>query len=71
MKDDEILFSIKVGRIQLEAMNYINRKLTEDELLYVKKGLEAGFDFDIDIVFETAIDDAVELCRNKRKNKRK
>jgi len=71
MKEDEILFSINVGRIQIEAMDYINRKLTENELLYVKKGLESGLGFDIDTVFATAIDDAVEQSRNNRKSKRK
>ena len=63
MKDDEILFSVSVGWVQAEAKEYINRKLTEAELLYVKKGIEEGLNFDIETVFEAAIDEAVRIAK--------
>jgi hypothetical protein len=63
MRDDEILFSVSVGWVQAEAKEYINRKLTESELLIVKKGIEEGLNFDIETVFETAIDEAVRIAK--------
>ena len=63
MKDAEILFSVNVGWVQAEAKQRINRRLTDSELLLVKDGLEEGLGFDIETVFETAIDDAVRLAK--------
>ncbi|MFZ1976744.1 MAG: hypothetical protein WAV76_02215 [Bacteroidota bacterium] len=64
MKDAEILFSVNVGWVQAEAKQRINRRLTDSELLLVKDGLEEGLGFDIETVFETAIDDAVRLAKD-------
>ena len=63
MKNEDILFSVNVGWVQAEAKQIINRRLTDSELLIVKDGLEEGLGFDIETVFETAIDDAVRLAK--------
>ncbi len=63
MKNEDILFSVNVGWVQAEAKQRINRRLTDSELLLVKDGLEEGLGFDIETVFETAIDDAVRLAK--------
>jgi len=63
MRDREILFSVSVGWVQAEAMQYINRKLTHEELLFVKKGIAEGLNFDIETVFEAAIDEAVKITK--------
>lgn len=68
MRKNEILFSINVGWVQEEAKKLINRKLTNDELSLVKKGLECGLTTDIETVFEVAIEEAVELSDSKSKN---
>jgi hypothetical protein len=70
MKDDELLFYVNVGWVQEEAKRYVNRKLTESELYSVKKGLEWGLTTDIDTVFEAAIDDAIEISKREKRNKR-
>ncbi len=61
MKDKEILFSVSVGWVQKEAEQYINRRLNDSELLLVKDGLEEGLGFDIETVFQAAIDEAVKI----------
>jgi hypothetical protein len=70
MKDEEILYYINVGWVQAEAKQYINRRLTESELLSVKKGLDWGLNTDIDTVFKAAITGAVEITREEKRNKR-
>ncbi len=60
MKNKENIFEISIDPVQSEAKEYIGRKLTNDELNSVKRGIEAGLLFDIDTVFKTAINDAVE-----------
>lgn len=59
-KRDEIIFSVTVEDLQNEAVNRIGRKLSEDELYTAKKGIESGLSFDIETVFQTAVDEAVE-----------
>jgi hypothetical protein len=61
LNENEIIFYITYDWVQQEALRYINRKLTDEELYSVKKGIEAGLLFDIDTVFEAAITNAVEL----------
>lgn len=59
-KRDEIIFSVTVEDLQNEAVNRIGRKLSEDELYTAKKGIKSGLSFDIETVFQTAVDEAVE-----------
>jgi len=63
MKDEEILFSVSVGWVQAEAEQRINRRLTDSELLLVKDGLDEGLGFDIETVFEAAIEEAVRIAK--------
>lgn len=64
MKDSENIFAISVEWVQLEAERMVNRRLTDDELYSVKKGIEWGLTTSIDIVFETAITEAVSQNPN-------
>jgi hypothetical protein len=70
MKDDEILFYVNVGWVQEEAKRLVKRRLTDSELLSVKKGLEWGLTTDIDTVFEAAIEEAIEIHRDVKMNNR-
>jgi len=62
MPEPENIFEISVESVQREAERMIGRRLTDDELYSVQKGFEAGLNFDIDTVYRTAIEDAVESC---------
>ncbi|MGD9276414.1 MAG: hypothetical protein PVJ67_04525 [Candidatus Pacearchaeota archaeon] len=57
--DERIIFSVCVEDLQNEAMIRIGRRLNEDEIHNASKGIEAGLFFDIDTVYATAIDEAV------------
>ena len=56
---EEKIFSISVEWVQLESERLIKRRLTDDELYSVKKGIEWGLLTDIDTIFKAAIKDAV------------
>jgi len=56
---EEKIFSISVEWVQLESERLIKRRLTDDELYSVKKGIEWGLLTDIDTVFKAAIEEAV------------
>jgi hypothetical protein len=56
---EEVIFAVKVKDLQNEAIQRMGRELTKDELVSASKGVESGLSFDIDTVFATAIDEAV------------
>jgi len=56
---DKIIFSVTVDELQDAAVKRIGRKLTKEELYTVIKGVEAGLLFGINIVLQTAIEEAV------------
>ena len=58
--EDEYIFSITVESVQEVAIELVKRRLTETELLGVKRGIENGLLSDIHAVIETAISDVVE-----------
>ena len=60
MDDQDKIFSIAVDWVQEEAKLLVGRKLTHNELISVKKGIEAALLFDIDTIFKTSILLAVE-----------
>lgn len=70
MNDEELLFYINAGWVQEEAMRYVQRRLTRSELHSVKKGLEWGLTTSIDVIFKTAITEAVEETKAERRRKR-
>ena len=57
---EEYIFTISVEWVQLEAERYIGRRLNEDELSSVKKGLECGLLYDFDTIIKTAISNAID-----------
>ena len=57
---EEYIFTISVEWVQLEAERYIGRRLNEDELSSVKKGLEWGLLYDFDTILKTAISNAID-----------
>ena len=60
MKKNENVFEISIEQVQTEAKKLINRRLTDDEIFSVKKGIESGLFFDIETVFKTAIENTIE-----------
>ncbi len=55
------LWSIGAEDVQETAKERVGRKLTDDELRLVEKGLSSGLGFDLDTVVNTSIDEAVEV----------
>jgi hypothetical protein len=55
------IYYITEGTVQEYAKRRIGRELAYDELYIATKCIHAGLSFDIDTVFNTAIDEAVEL----------
>ena len=59
-KDDEVIFVITKQYLQKEARERINRELNDEELKIAKNCIHDGLMFDIDTLFETAIDEATQ-----------
>jgi len=57
--NETVVFAVRIEDLQGEAIQRIGRELTEEELYKASKGIEFGLSFDIDTVFETAIEEAV------------
>jgi hypothetical protein len=55
-----LFFSINLEDLQEEAVRHIKRKLTDEEVDTAKKCIEGGLYTGIDIVFKSAIDEAVK-----------
>lgn len=53
LKKKEIVFSISIEDLQIEAMEKIGRTLTDEEIEVAKKGLEMGLLTDIDSIYNT------------------
>jgi len=60
MGKSKYIFKISFSEVQEEAQQIIGRKLSEEELHVVKKGIEWGLLTDIDTVLHAAIEQAVE-----------
>jgi len=65
MEIDKLVFGITEEDVQEYAEEFIGRKLTENEMHFARKGIEAGLDYDIEIVYNTAIQDAVDNCKKE------
>ncbi|MGE0087130.1 MAG: hypothetical protein AB7S75_22220 [Desulfococcaceae bacterium] len=59
MREYKNIFEIPIELVQIEAEKIIRRRLTDDEIYSVKKGIEAGLYFDIETVIRTSIEDAL------------
>lgn len=65
MEIDKLVFGITEEDVQEYAKEFIGRELTEDEMHFARKGIEAGLGYDIDVVYNTAIQDAVDNCKKE------
>jgi len=61
--NDKIAFIVTVGDIQRESARLIGRQLANEELPTAIEDIDCGLSFDIDTVFKTAIEDAVDINR--------
>jgi len=58
--NNNIIFSITAEDVQMEAIEKIGRKLTDDEMQTAKKGLEFGILTGIDIVYKTIMREMIK-----------
>jgi hypothetical protein len=59
--EERLIFSITVETVQQVAVDMIERRLTESELIKVKRGIESGLLYDVHAIFETAISSVVGI----------
>ncbi len=59
LNDKAVVFSITVRNLHNEALRLIGRELTDEEMYIAIEGVDAGLSFDIETVFKTAIEEAV------------
>jgi hypothetical protein len=57
----ENIFQLSINETQAKAKELIGRKLTDDEIISVKKVIEEGLSFDLETVFQAAIQEATEV----------
>lgn len=57
---NQLVFSISIDDIQIESINRINRKLDEQEINNVTKGLDYGISSSLDIVYKTIFSEMIE-----------
>jgi hypothetical protein len=67
MGRSKAVFAITEDHVQLEAERIVGRRLTRDEMYFATKGIEAGLSFDVDTVYATAIEEAVEQASSGSK----
>ena len=65
MNNEDTIFKSSVEEVQLEAERMMNRRLTDHELYYVRKGIAWGLLNDIDVIVKDAIETAVNECSNR------
>lgn len=64
LKKKDLIFYISKGWLQKEAQRIINRQLTESEIDIAKKCIDFGLSTNIDVVFKTAISEAIDINSN-------
>ena len=57
---NKIISKIDQRWLQLESIERIGRKLSEEEVLIAKDCIEEGLNFGIDIIFSAAIQQAIK-----------
>lgn len=55
-----VMFAITEEDVQIIAEHTIGRKLTDDELYWASKGVEAGLSSGLDVVLQTAVEEAIQ-----------
>ena len=59
-ENKELVFSITVEDLQIEAQEKIGRALNDEEILIARKGLESGILTSIDIIYNTIFFEMLE-----------
>lgn len=57
--DDQVMFLITEEDVQTVALLLTERRLTEDELRIARKGIEAGLSCGLEVIVNTAIEEAL------------
>lgn len=56
----KLVFAIRVEDIQHEALTYLGRELSEEEILIAKDGLEWGLLTGIDVIYSTIFNEMIK-----------